>query len=166
MSLLDGVIPTWDVRTRQSVEIDASPERVWRAVEESTLGEMRIARLLFRVRGLQSAAERTLLDLEGFARLADEPQRELVVGAVGRPWRLRGGLLPEANPASFTTPGFARMAINVTLAGKTLATETRVACTDATARRRFRVYWLVVKPFSELVRRDWLRAIKRRAEGD
>ncbi len=38
------------------------------------------------------------------------------------------------------------------------------AATDAAARRRFRLYWLAIRPFSGLIRRLWLRAIKRRAE--
>lgn len=45
-----------------------------------------------------------------------------------------------------------------------LSTETRVWLTDARARRRFRAYWLVVRPFSGLVRRSWLAAARRRAE--
>ena len=34
------------------------------------------------------------------------------------------------------------------------------------ARRRFGAYWLVIRPFSGLVRRRWLHAAKRRAERD
>jgi hypothetical protein len=45
-----------------------------------------------------------------------------------------------------------------------LSTETRIAATDARARRRFAAYWLVVRPGSGLIRRLWLRAVKKRAE--
>ena len=126
--------------------------------------ETRIARLLFRVRGLPSAVDRGIFELEGFATIADEPGCELLVGAVGRPWTLRGGLVPRADVAAFDRPGYARMALNVTLAGVTLATETRVRCTDRRSHVLFRLYWLVVGPLSGVVRDDWLRAIKRRAE--
>lgn len=40
----------------------------------------------------------------------------------------------------------------------------RPRLTDARSRRRFRAYWLVVRPFSGLVRRSWLAAARRRAE--
>lgn len=50
--------------------------------------------------------------------------------------------------------------------GTLLATETRVFLTDERSRRRFAAYWLVVRPFSGLVRRSWLAAAKRRAEGE
>jgi hypothetical protein len=57
-----------------------------------------------------------------------------------------------------------KMAIGWRLEGTVLSTETRVLATDAAARRRFRRYWLAIRPFSGLIRRVWLRAIKRRAE--
>jgi hypothetical protein len=34
---------------------------------------------------------------------------------------------------------------------------------DERARRLFRLYWLVVGPFSKLIRRRWLKAIRERA---
>ena len=45
-----------------------------------------------------------------------------------------------------------------------LSTETRTACFGAVARRRFRLYWTFVGPFSGLIRRALLRGVKMRAE--
>jgi hypothetical protein len=45
-----------------------------------------------------------------------------------------------------------------------LSTETRVLALDRRSRRLFRIYWLVVRPFSALIRRRWLRAIAARAQ--
>jgi hypothetical protein len=45
-----------------------------------------------------------------------------------------------------------------------LATETRVLCLDDESRRRFRLYWLFIGPFSGLIRRKILRSIKHEAE--
>ena len=45
-----------------------------------------------------------------------------------------------------------------------LATETRVLCLDTASRRRFRLYWTLIGPFSGLIRKDILRSIKRQAE--
>jgi len=41
-----------------------------------------------------------------------------------------------------------------------LSTETRVQAVDDRSRRAFRLYWLVVGPFSSLIRRRWLRAVE------
>ena len=45
-----------------------------------------------------------------------------------------------------------------------VTTQTRVFATDLAATRRFATYWRVIYPGSALIRRMWLRAIKRRAE--
>ena len=161
--LLSEVLPEYDVRKRHAIRLDAPPDRVWDAIHETTLGDLRVARTLFRLRGLPSARDRGILELEGFQRLAEAPGRELVVGAVGKPWSPRGGLVRGADPRTFREPGYALMAFNITHDGTTLATETRVLCTDSGSRRLFRLYWLVVGPFSGIVRNDWLRAIERRA---
>ena len=46
--------------------------------------------------------------------------------------------------------------------GSRLVTETRVESTDARARRLFALYWLVIRLGSGLIRRDLLRAVRRR----
>jgi len=42
--------------------------------------------------------------------------------------------------------------------GSLLSTETRVAASGRLALLGFRAYWLLVGPFSKLIRRRWLRA--------
>ena len=101
----------------------------------------------------------------GFEAEAEEPGRELAFAAIGQPWRVRGGLQRRGvDFRTFAEPGFAKMAFNFRLDGSTLSTETRVLLTDERSRRAFRRYWFVIRPFSGLIRRAWLRAIARRAE--
>jgi len=45
-----------------------------------------------------------------------------------------------------------------------LSTETRVQPTDAAAAHAFRPYWWLIRAGSGLIRRDVLRAVRRRAE--
>jgi len=160
--LLSEVLPQYDVRKRRAIDLVAPADRVWQALHETTIGESKIAHLLFRLRGLPSDATGSILELEGFRRLAEEPGREVVVGAVGRPWFPRASLVRDADPRTFREPGYALMALNVTYDGAELATETRVRCTDGRSRFRFQLYWLVVGFFSGVVREDWLRAVRRR----
>jgi hypothetical protein len=111
--------------------------------------------LLFRLRGLPSQSDQSLWD--GLQRIGFRSVDELTLLGEGRPWRLRERLRvpPEG--------GYARIAVDVSYEDGRLATETRVALTDPAARRAFRRYWLVIRPFSGLVRRSWLRAARRRA---
>ena len=39
-----------------------------------------------------------------------------------------------------------------------------MVCLDPASRRAFGIYWLFVRPFSGLVRREVLRVVKRAAE--
>jgi hypothetical protein len=169
LSALDEVLPEYRFAERHEVRADVAPERLLAAARAVTLAELPLVRLLFRLRGLGHGldAAATILDAmgaEGFEALAEEPGRELVVAAVGRPWSLRGGLRRGEDFATFAEPGWAKMALSIRVeADGRLVTETRVHLTDAAAARRFRPYWLVVRPFSGLVRRLWLRAAVRRA---
>ncbi len=90
---------------------------------------------------------------------------------IGRPWRLRPERVPIAGAEDFTgfhAPGWVRVATDfrvvATAGGSRLTTETRIQGTDERATRRFARYWRIVGRGSALIRRDVLRAAKRRAE--
>ncbi len=106
----------------------------------------------------------------GFTILEERPPREFVIGAIGRFWRPDSGFVRIAPEefGSFDDPGYAKAALTFVVEergrGSLLSTETRVACTDASARRKFSLYWRVVGPFSGLIRRLVLEQVKRAAE--
>lgn len=163
---LAAVLPRYDVRERYEVRVRAEPAAALRAVRLVTAEEAPLLRLLFRLRGLP--AKGPIVDgmqREGFRLLGEDAGRAIVLGAIGRPWRLSGGIARDADFASFAEPGWAKMALELRAEDGVLSTETRVLLTDDAARRAFRRYWLVVRPFSGLTRRSWLAAARRRAEG-
>jgi hypothetical protein len=122
--------------------------------------------LLFRLRGLRAAPRVPLWDAllaQGFQALGEDT---LVL--VGKPWSPGGSLRKVDDFVAFAAPGYAKIAMDLRALpdgdGARLETETRIYLTDRSARRRFGAYWLLVRPFSGLVRRSWLRAAKRGAE--
>jgi len=181
--LIDRFLPEYDWNELHSIEIGAAPAAVLAAVRAVTAEEIRLlgpllwlrglpARLLGhrpRVRGGGPVLEAVLRST--FVLLA-ENESEMVVGTVGRFWQ------PRATHAeigdgdafiAFETPGWAKAAMNFSVAGAgpgrtRLSTETRITVTSARARRRFAAYWLIVRPGSGLIRVMWLRAVKKRAE--
>jgi hypothetical protein len=165
-ALLDELLPEFHARERHAIAVAATPGRVFEAVRAVTLTEMSVVHLLVRLRGIGAAADRPLLAQmqRGLPPLAEEPDRELVLAGIGQPWKLRRAQSPKAEFREFAAPGFAKMALNFRFDGGVLSTETRVFLTDRASRRRFRAYWLVIRPFSGFTRRRWLRAVKRRAE--
>lgn len=181
---LDEHLPSYQWNEVHSTRVAAPPDRVLAAVRELTAREVPLLVVLMGLRRVPDAIKRRsarVLGREldgalvrgmtagGFVVLAEQPD-ELVLGVVGRFWTRDGGVKRVAADrfAAFDSPGFAKGAINFhALAegdGTLLTTETRVQATDDSARRSFGRYWRLVGPFSALIRRDWLRAVRRRAE--
>jgi hypothetical protein len=170
--LIDGVLPAYDVASSHAIAVRATPRDVMAAVRRLDLSTSRLTALLLRLRGLPSRA----LTFDGLLRMGftivgERPDREIVLGLVGRFWTIDGDLRRLSSEAflAFEEPGTARAAwvfrVEPSGEGATrLVTETRVRCADAATRRRFRVYWAVVAPFSGLIRRAALRAIRDDAE--
>jgi hypothetical protein len=162
MAAIDRFVPEWDANEVHHVDLPCSPERALETALALPAAPDRVIRLLFRLRGLRGAVptlEEALRSM-GFSVLARSPT-EIVAGVAGMPWKRRGGLRPfdEAGP------GTVRMAVDFRAEplarGCRLWTETRVQAVDEHARRRFRRYWLVVGPFSGIVRRRWLAGVRR-----
>ena len=174
-TLLDEVLPEFDFRSRHSRRVAASSEHVAAAVDAVEIGLG--ASLLARMRGLRlpPGPIRDVLVGSGFTLLAERPGLEMVAGTTGRFWKLREQAHMEAPPGlqafrAFDRPGWAQAAVSVRIDlredGSTdVTTETRVRCVDHAARRRFAVYWLLIRVFSGWLRRDFLRRIARSAEG-
>ena len=179
---LDEFLPDFDVNEIHSTRIAAAPDAVMSAVRSLTAREVPVLVGLMALRSLPGRLvgrrprprQGTILDgflLGGFVALAERPD-ELVVGALGRFWQVS----PEVRRVSagdfvaFSEPGYAKAAFNMHAqpspgGGTLLITETRIQGTDDDARRSFRRYWFVIHPGSAAIRRAWLRAIRRRAEG-
>ena len=108
----------------------------------------------------------------GWRVLEEIPGEELVAGAVTRPWtpevRFRG--LPASDFVAFAEPGLTRIAWNFAVrpaarGGTVASAQTRVSCTDATSRRRFRRYWLVFGVGIRWIHRALLHQLAREIEG-
>lgn len=170
--LIDRFSPHYDVRAQYRIEIKAPVERVYQTARFMDMKDSKIVRWLYRLRGLpgDNLSFDGMLKW-GFVLLADIPMEEIVFGLIGRFWT-RSAQVQSLDADAFVRfdrPGFAKalgnMAFFLQDNGSVLVTtETRVHCFDQASRRSFRRYWLLVGPFSGLIRKEWLRLIKRQAE--
>jgi hypothetical protein len=172
---IDELLPTWDWRSAHATRVAAPPARAARAARTVSGRDLPVTGALMRIRmlGRHRSDERPIVESMkglGLALLVDDPLAVLV-GGVLAPWRPRGGHVRIGSAAelqAFDAPGWVRVAMAFTAApdgaGSRVATETRIAATDATARRRFGRYWRLIGPFSGITRREMLAAIRRRAE--
>jgi hypothetical protein len=170
---LDVQLPQWHHRERHSTALCAPPGPALAAFDALTWREVPVFRALMAVRSLgrtsRGANRRIIDDFTGigFTPIVENPD-EVVYAGIGRPWSVGGRMQPVEGAQSFrdfAEPGWAKMAVNFRAADGVLSTETRVWLTDAGSRRAFAAYWLVIRPFSGLIRRAWLRAAARRAGG-
>ncbi len=184
--LIDDFLPIYHVMERHAVDIQAPMERVWGSVYKLNLGASRVIRWLVHLRYLPARIlsrtrleENPSLTLEGllkagFILLGERPHEELVLGLVGRFWKLAGEpplRLDASDFRQFDRPGYAKVAWNFFLQPQSdgkirLVTETRIYCTDMASRQRFHRYWFLVGPFSGLLRKELLRGIQRDAQRD
>jgi hypothetical protein len=179
--LLDRFLPAYEVRERHAVAVAAPLEKTWAALCALDLQRSPLVRAIFHARELLMGAgyaprpaPRPFLEAAremGWRELAEEPGREIVMGAVTRPWEadVRFWSLPPDEFAAFDAPGYAKIVWTLAAqpigSGASIAyTETRVWMTDGAARSRFRRYWALVSPGVVLIRRQSLRIVKADAE--
>ena len=135
-----------------------------------TFREMPVVRVLFRLRGIPHSGRMTIrrfFSTPPFLLLEEFPGQEVVFGIVGRAGS-RGSLLSTPEDfRSFRRPGSMKAIANfrVDAQGRdsVISTETWVATFGRLSGVLFCAYWLVVGPFSALIRREFLRAARKRA---
>src|SRR4051812_37076091 len=179
---LDDWMPRWQVGEKHALEIAASPEKVFAAIHDVRADEILLFRTLTAIRRcgqdgpeniLNAPDQKPLLDVATqttFVLLDNDVPREVVIGSViaaPRAQRTSG----RPGPALFRKalpPGVILATMNFLVtpnqAGSTVTTETRVYANTPAALRRFGVYWRLIHPGSDVIRRMWLRAIAQRAE--
>jgi len=179
--LLDRFMPVYDVVDRYQATVAAPAEIAFAAACEIDLRQSAIIRAIFTGRELllRSAPDmktrppgliawtRTM----GWGVLADVPGREIVVGAVTRPWDANPVFraIPAEDFAAFDEPDYVKIAwtMRADAAGGqrcVVRHETRAIATDPTARRKFRIYWSFLSPGIIGIRRVALRLVKNEAE--
>ena len=181
---LDDWMPRWQISERHIIPVAAPPEKVFAAIHAVRADEIFLFRTLIAIRQcgrtgpesiMNAPEQKPILDVATqttFVLLAEEPPRELVIGTVvAAPPKARvsGRLTPELFQKKLQ-PGVALATMNFLVrpddhGGSTISTETRIYANNRSALRRFAIYWRVIHPGSDIIRRMWLRAIKQRTEG-
>ena len=179
--LLDLFMPVYDVADRHQVHIAAPPDIALAAATEIELESNAIIRGIFKTREwiLHAKPDRTIrprgflkeMKSLGWQILAELPGREIVAGAVTKPWDPNPIFrpVPPDEFATFSEPGYVK--IVWTLCANPFGqndcvfrTETRAVATGPEARNRFRRYWSLLSPGIIAVRRLLLPVVKTEAE--
>jgi hypothetical protein len=180
VALIDKFAPEWHFREVHRIAVLAPADAALRAIREVTAREIHLFRFLTWLRRvgrpgpeslLNPPPDKPILDValsSGFLELQSS-EREIVIGTVViKP----AGKNPPTSPDEFCTisgASYAKAVMNFRVDQSPLAmcvvtTETRVWASDDSTRRKFALYWWTIRLGSGLIRRMWLRAIRRRAE--
>lgn len=183
--MLDRFMPRYDVVERHHTAVAAPPEVTLMAAGAMSLADVPVVRAILKGRevllGTEPAAasdaqqrRRGLIDemrALGWVVLAENPGREVVVGAVTRPWEpnVTFRSVPPAEYRAFNEPGYVKIAWTLRAdpdgaTGSIFRTETRAVATDEGAREKFRLYWACLSPGIILIRPMMARAVKAEAE--
>jgi hypothetical protein len=170
---LDDFLPAYEFMERHSLAIDASAERIDEALRTISIRDIPVARALWRIRRLgrpYGSSTKPFVggELPGVV-LEDVPDEGVVLGLTGQFWRMLGDRDRDRPRTAdeflaFTRRDTCKAVIDFRVGPTSLSTETRVHVADPVARRKFRLYWFVIRPFSGLIRILLLRAARRQAE--
>jgi hypothetical protein len=178
--LLDRFMPAYEIAERHHIRVEAPAEITLATAREMDLFQSPVARAIFRARELLLGAEPDAaprlagllaqVQSMGWVVLAEVPGREVVVGAVTKPWQanvtFRG--VPADEFTAFGEPDYVKIVwtLRADALGPDVSvfrTETRAVATDAAARAKFRRYWSMVSPGIVLIRLSMLRPVAREA---
>ena len=179
--LLDRFMPVYDVVERHRVRVAAPAGITLAAAGDMDLQGTPVVRDIIKAREVILGAtpddrvrpRGLLAEMQsiGWGILAEIPQREIVVGAVTRPWEanVEFRALPAEEFAAFNEPGYVKIvwtlrADPIGTTDSVFRTETRAVATDAIARTKFRRYWAFLSPGIILIRWAMLGPVKREAE--
>jgi hypothetical protein len=180
-ALLDRFMPEYEIVERHHVHVAAPAVVTLASAREMDLLGSGVIRTIIRAREAILGAtpdnrprpRGLLAEMQslGWGVLADVPGREIVVGAVTRPWEANVifRALPPDQFAAFSEPGYVKIAWTlraepISSTESLFRTETRAIATDHTARVKFRRYWSFLSPGIIVIRWAMLGPLKSDAE--
>ncbi len=180
-ALLEELMPNPEVRKRHETTVDAPTPVVYRTAYSFDISTLWLVQRVFWLRAkVLGASQSGTTPAGGFVEallamgwhiLAEEPGRFLIVGAACQPWVADVVFtpIPRVDFPSFAAPDHVKIIWTIevdrlNIRQTRLATETRVASTDAVAHVKFRRYWRRFGLGIKMIRWLLLPAIRRAAE--
>lgn len=171
-SLLDEILPRYDISSVYSIRIKASPGQVF-AVLQQGIPSGGLSKLLMTLRSVPRLLQgkKAFMNEDPFYRLREAQNRELVYGIIGQFWKPVVRPIPIHSLEEFVDfhkDGYCKAALNLRIQEQKeketlLSTETRVLG-YGDAGENMKKYWRLIRPFSGLIRKELLRNVKAKAE--
>lgn len=168
-TLIDKYLPAFTFSEYHSIMVTGTMERVYQAARDMDMSRSRLVVWLFRLRGLPTKRMNLqgFISDVGFTMIEEDVPKEILMGF----WT-RWGIAPITGYEDFVRNSIsARIKVvwnfyleEVSPDHIRLSTETRVQCMNPLIRLIFGLYWLLIRPFSGLIRLKMLEIIKQDVE--
>lgn len=182
--LVERFVPRPDTVIAEHLVVHADPVSTFRAARHLDFltvrtpmlrASMWLRGLPQRLRGKAMTAPPRLvlaegMGLPGWLLLGEKPDREIAFGAVGTFWKpaIVWRDVAQADFRDFAEPGWGKIAANFSVASyganTLLSYECRTVTTDPASRRRFLLYWALIRPVVGHIMRATLAKVKVDAE--
>jgi hypothetical protein len=168
-TLIDKYLPDYTFNEFHEIIVNRPIEEVYRVAKNIDLSKSKIIKFLFKLRCLPTKRmnlQDVIFDLD-FSNLEEIFPKENLIGF----WA-RTKIEPIKNHKAFVSNdisarlkvvwNFRFIALNSTQTK--VSTETRVLCISSITKVFFGLYWLIIKPFSGIIREKMLQIIKQDSE--
>lgn len=169
VKLIDKYLPRYSFKEYHETVINGSMENVYKTAKNFDLSKSNLIKWLFKIRGLPTDRmnlQGFISDI-GFTNIEENIPIENLIGF----WA-RYKIAPITNPDDFINnnyPARVKVVWNFYLEELSsnqikLSTETRVLCISPFTKLTFGLYWMIIKPFSGVIRKKMLQIIKQDSE--
>lgn len=169
LKLIDKYLPEYTFSEYHSTEVNSPVEMVYACAKNFDMSKSKLIKLLFTIRGLPTQR----MNLQGFladmkfTALEERVPQEYLAGF----W-LKKKIEPIPDYEAFISNSIsARIKVvwnfqceEQSADNTQLSTETRILCVNPKTKFSFGLYWLVIRPFSGMIRKKMLQIIKKEAE--
>lgn len=168
----------WQIYVRHSIIIDATAESVFAAlgrldgVEDKWMNKLLWLRELpCRLMRLGGPSSHHVFSLSSFTELS-RSNRELILGAAGKFWLAKPEFQSLSDARAFMEldqAGVSKLVMSfvvepISQARVKLTTSTQISSPDPSTRRKMALYWILIRPGIEIMRRRLLQLIRDEAE--
>lgn len=169
--MLNKYLPEYHFKEKHSKIIKAPAGIVYPQVRHLNFNSSLITHILFIFRGLntKNLSFDNLIDKGTFFTLEEEENKEWVIGILTRSFLIPVVLKPgetykEWNPGKGIKIAWNFLLEDINNGHTKVSTETRILCLSRLYRFWFTIYWLIIRPFSGLIRLEMLRIVKKNSQ--
>lgn len=169
--MINKYLPKYHFSERHQKTVNAPIQVVYPQVRHLNFQGSVVTRLLFILRGINLKKYNfdSMMDSGSFFTIHEKINNEWVIGLISKYFLLPTNLKTGENFKDWNPGKGVKIAWNFKLEELennkvNVITESRVLCLSKNARFWFTIYWLIIKPFSGIIRMEMLRIIKKKSE--